>query len=549
MADHRLSTHPELLATAIDQAEPVVIVTDSEGTVTYANGAVTRLLGVTSKKLIGQSAAAVLVERFRAVPSPELDALRTGEEWEGPLTVLRPDWSTALLDVASTPVRDAHGTRIGHVVVAFDRTLQRLVSAELERETRDRAAVVGSLSRLRHRSSPEETASDLCAEVVSHEGFDVAALVGLWSGRAIPLAVHPHQAGLARGAPLRAGVARYLRRRAAVGAWLEPCTTSSRYGAAFAAAGMKSVATVPIIGPTEATGVLAVGSVSEDVDAFSHHLPALLEFGAMAGALLGRTLHERQSAVEGQRRLWDVIAHRRFVPVFQPIVSLASRDIVGYEALTRFHDGADPAERFRLARNFGQEVALESACLREALRAAADLPESAWVAVNVSPEFLQSGARLRRILSQTERQIVLEVTETGDVADPAGLRNRIVQLGDQIRDLRVAIDDAGSGFNGLQTILDLAPDFIKLDRSLIKGIHGDAVRQALVVGLLYFARSMQARIVAEGIETDAEAEVLRRLGVGLGQGFLFGAPESIPLDSDPGKRPRLRRPLNSLGGG
>ena len=97
---------------------------------------------------------------------------------------------------------------------------------------------------------------------------------------------------------------------------------------------------------------------------------------------------------------------------------------------------------------------------------------------------------------------------------------------------RLAVDDAGAGYASLRHILTLRPDFIKLDRDWVEAIDGDAARQALVAGLLHFARSLGARLVAEGIETEAELTTLQAIGVELGQGYLFARPAPATTFTD-----------------
>jgi EAL domain-containing protein (putative c-di-GMP-specific phosphodiesterase class I) len=103
---------------------------------------------------------------------------------------------------------------------------------------------------------------------------------------------------------------------------------------------------------------------------------------------------------------------------------------------------------------------------------------------------------------------------------------------DRVRALgvRLAIDDAGAGFASLRHILRLAPDFVKLDRTLIDDIERDRSHQALAAGLISFANKIDATIVAEGIERDAQLRALRELGVSRGQGFLLARPAPLPLE-------------------
>jgi EAL domain-containing protein (putative c-di-GMP-specific phosphodiesterase class I) len=92
------------------------------------------------------------------------------------------------------------------------------------------------------------------------------------------------------------------------------------------------------------------------------------------------------------------------------------------------------------------------------------------------------------------------------------------------RPVQLAVDDAGAGFASFRHILELDPAFVKLDRSLVQGIDGDPTKQALVAGMRHFARATHRRLIAEGVETDAEAAALAALDVRLAQGYLFGRP-------------------------
>jgi EAL domain-containing protein (putative c-di-GMP-specific phosphodiesterase class I) len=122
------------------------------------------------------------------------------------------------------------------------------------------------------------------------------------------------------------------------------------------------------------------------------------------------------------------------------------------------------------------------------------------------------------------RRIVLELTEHVPIGDYAQLRTAIDRLGD----VQIAVDDAGAGYASLRHILELRPAYAKLDISLVRGIDGDDLRQAMAAGIQYYALRTGCRLVAEGVETEAEADTLRDLGVDLGQGYLFGRPERLP---------------------
>ena len=240
---------------------------------------------------------------------------------------------------------------------------------------------------------------------------------------------------------------------------------------------------------------------------------------------------ERETAIrngEAERRaaLTDLLQRRAFHPVFQPIVELASGEVVGHEALTRFDSGQQPDECFADAWSVELGRELEYATLAAAVDAARRLPAARWLNLNVSPRLLMDDlARLRQILKVANRPVVLEVTEHEIVADYGALRAAVSSLG---QDVRLAVDDAGAGVANFGHIVELRPDFVKLDTSLVRGVNSNLGRQALVVGMGHFARTAGCRLVAEGIETEDEARALAHLGVEFGQGHWFGRPSPAP---------------------
>jgi EAL domain-containing protein (putative c-di-GMP-specific phosphodiesterase class I) len=233
---------------------------------------------------------------------------------------------------------------------------------------------------------------------------------------------------------------------------------------------------------------------------------------------------ERTEAGRGRDHIADVIARRAFGPVFQPIVDLRRDEIVGYEALTRFTDGANPEVLFAEAAAVGLGLELEIATLQAALAASNALPQSAWLNLNATPELIIAGEPLRTLLAGSSRRLVLEVTEHTAIADYPAFRTAMAALGPNVE---FAVDDAGTGFASLRHIVELRPTFVKLDRSLMAGLESDEARQAMIVGLCHFAHVTGCRLIVEGIETDAELTVLRSLTIELGQGYLLGRPLPI----------------------
>jgi diguanylate cyclase (GGDEF)-like protein len=218
-----------------------------------------------------------------------------------------------------------------------------------------------------------------------------------------------------------------------------------------------------------------------------------------------------------------MIAERNLVrPVYQPIVSLASGEPLGYEALARFggKPGLPPSWWFSQAHRFGLGASLEADTVRLAL-AAPGRPEGCFLSVNLSPSALAS-AEVRDQLPADLSGIVVEITEEERVLDVDALQRHLDPL--RARGARIAVDDAGEGYAGLQQVMRMRADVIKLDRALVADVHSDPAKIALIGSLVHFARSTGASICAEGIETLDELRILIHLGVAAGQGWALARP-------------------------
>jgi PAS domain S-box-containing protein len=240
--------------------------------------------------------------------------------------------------------------------------------------------------------------------------------------------------------------------------------------------------------------------------------------------LLAPSLARERRMTQARERVRSIIEARAFGPVYQPVLDLARGSIVGFEALTRFTDGWPPAEAFATAAECGLGTALEQATLAAAVEAARDLPRAAWLSLNVSPTMLGDVDRLRPLLGAGARPLVLEVTENETIAAYGPVRAAVRRLGPGIR---MAVDDAGAGVANFNHLVELRPDFVKIDAGLVRGVDVDVGRQAVVAAILHFAAASPCVVIAEGIETVAERETLRGLGVRLGQGFLLARPAPV----------------------
>jgi EAL domain-containing protein (putative c-di-GMP-specific phosphodiesterase class I) len=420
------------------------------------------------------------------------------------------------------------------VAVARDVTKERALEERATQLSRERALISETIRDLRAGDRPEVTAQAICRQVVSFTGV-VAAHFYLFESNEQAQSIGFVVAGqpdppLQRSPSRRT---RLIRERAAEGPWIEPWVSqpSRSYNGLLKSLGVHAVACAPVRHGQVLIGLLSVYSVGSVQElAVTDALPALAEFANLAGAVIGRDVVARTEAGRGRDRIAAIIRQQSFSPVFQPIVELASNEVVGYEALTRFTDGSNPEVVFTEANAVGLGVEMETAALRAALSAAEALPGSAWLNLNASAELILAIEPLRTVLGASRRRLVLEVTEHTAITDFSAFRAAMEALGPKVE---FAVDDAGTGFASLRHIVELRPTFVKLDRSLMAGLESDNARQAMIVGLCHFAHVTGCRLIVEGIETESELTVLRDLSIELGQGYLLGRPRPIGESSRP----------------
>jgi diguanylate cyclase (GGDEF)-like protein len=233
-----------------------------------------------------------------------------------------------------------------------------------------------------------------------------------------------------------------------------------------------------------------------------------------------------QLSGDGQRAEVEALLAKEgsIVPVFQPVLELATGRVAGYEALARMPEGPfrPPDQWFNQAHRCGLGPALEAAALRAALRAHGR-PERTFLALNVSPGALLS-SEVRAALPERLDGIVIELTEHELFSTDLALDRELDLL--RARGARIALDDAGNGYAGLQQIIRIAPDILKLDRSLVDGLHEDPHRFALLEALISFASTTRAAICAEGVETLEDLAVLASMDVTYAQGWALARPEA-----------------------
>jgi EAL domain-containing protein (putative c-di-GMP-specific phosphodiesterase class I)/DNA-binding NarL/FixJ family response regulator len=250
---------------------------------------------------------------------------------------------------------------------------------------------------------------------------------------------------------------------------------------------------------------------------------------------IAESLAEQVSSLSGARRgaavqsrIREAMAGNALQMVFQPIVDLATGNVLAVEALARFmtRPRRSPDLWFEQAWEHGLGVELESAAASRALSCIDHLPPEILLAVNASPEVLCSRPFVKLLDDIPVTRLIVEITEHMRFDDWHRLNTTVKSL--RADGMLLSIDDFGAGFSALSRIVELRPDFIKLDRALTWGIDRDSVRQDLVQTLLTFAGRIGSDVIAEGIETDRQIAPLLELGVEFGQGFLLGRPGPLP---------------------
>ncbi len=515
------------LAAAVEQATESVMITDLDAIITYVNPAFERVSGYRSDEVLGKNPR--LLSSGLQTPwfyEAMWASLTNGLPWVSDFVNRRKDGSFFAEEAIITPIRDASGAITSYVAVRRDVTLERALEERSARLVRERSLIVETMKGLRAGDNPEETAQAICRQVAGLTGI-LAVQIAIFEADGIARTI----GAVVKGQPdpplhrMPAERSLELRERGAKGPWIEPWGDRPEhpYNLLVKGLGIGTFAYTPVRHHQELIGLLIVNAeVGGRETGIAEVMPALAEFADLAGALIGHDMTQWVDLERGRAHVSDIIDRGAFEPVFQPIVDLVDDTIVGYEALTRFADGANPEDVFAEAARVGLGLALEIATLQAALTASKTLPPSAWLNLNASPDLVLAAEPLRSLL-RGGRRMVIELTEHTAIADYPAFRVAVAALGPKVE---LAVDDAGSGFSSLRHVVELHPAFVKLDRSLVVALDTDTARQAMIVGLMHFARTTGCRLIAEGIETDGELNMLRSMGIHLGQGYRLGRPEA-----------------------
>lgn len=531
LADAEARCQLDRLASVIEESIDGIVITGPDLRIVYFNDAFSDDVGRGRGDLLGQALPPILTDLLGAALVADITrTVAAGTRWIREVPLDRSRGTGITLQVAGTPLWDADRAISGFVVALRDVTRLRTAQAGIALEAHIRAAVAESLHSVPADATLEQAAQAICDQLVTLPSIDVAAVDAYLGTDDAQIVGHAAPAGFptAVGHHLPPARAAHVLERLRTGPWaqrIEADQADGGWAAELVAAGLKAVAYGPITRGDEIVGFLLIGTQDER---FAHRLveemPALVSFSSASSALLAERMLALRRETSLRASVTSLLAAASFHPVFQPIVDLESREVVGYEALTRFNSGQRPDLCFAGAWSVGLGPDLEIATLAASVAAAKRLPAGRWLDLNASPRLLADPERLGEAIRQGDRPIVLEITEHEIIADYGALREAVQSLEPQVR---VAVDDAGTGVANFSHMVELRPDFVKLDIGLARGVNADLRRQAMIVGIGHFSLTTGCRLVAEGIETEAEARTLAELGVELGQGYLFGRPKRV----------------------
>ncbi|NIE77216.1 EAL domain-containing protein [Pantoea sp. Ap-967] len=233
--------------------------------------------------------------------------------------------------------------------------------------------------------------------------------------------------------------------------------------------------------------------------------------------------------------LGAILAQSSIHSLFQPIICLSEQRIHGHEALSRGPSNSplhSPLNLFAIARQAGRLTDLEAACRESACRRFSEQQLGGKLFLNISPESLLEpnypSGRTLKLLEQVglePSRVVIELTEQTPTDDFQLLSNALHHYRDM--GFSIALDDLGAGYSSLRLWSELRPEYVKIDRHFIDGIHCDPLKREFVGSILQIARASRAQVIAEGIELAEELAVLTEMGVDLVQGYLLGRPQEL----------------------
>jgi len=247
---------------------------------------------------------------------------------------------------------------------------------------------------------------------------------------------------------------------------------------------------------------------------------------------------QRAEDIDRMQQLKELILQEKISTLYQPIVEMKNKTTIGYEALSRGDSGTSFLTAdllFDSAIRHNLQVELDRVCRKKALLRAERLPENTKIFINTLPAIMNDpGFKEHHLVDSlkyakiTPNRIVLEVTEKQAINNLSLFQDAMTYYTNM--GMTLAIDDVGSGYSGLQTILKLKPAYLKLDRALVQDVSTSTISQDMLRSIVILGRSIDAKLIAEGIETVGQFKALQSIGIEYGQGYFLGRPQSM-IDS------------------
>ncbi|PJI98078.1 PAS domain S-box-containing protein/diguanylate cyclase (GGDEF)-like protein [Acidovorax sp. 69] len=538
----------QLTAQVFDQSSEAIVIADAAHTIVRINRAFSRITGYSESEAVGQSVRLLTVaESTRDFNADAVYARLTQEgHWEGEAWGRRKDGAIYPQWLSVSSVRDGNGSATHSITLFRDITLQREAQDRIER-----LAHFDPLTNLPNRALLAERAQRHIASEQAKGGTLAMLFLDLDHFKNVNDSL-----GHRVGDTLLVAVARRLE------ALLSPQDTVSRLGGdefllllpSASAARAAEVATQLLaavaqpfqIDPYELTTTLSVGIAmypadGDSFDTLYQRADAAMyrakqsgrnRYGFFTADLEARTAR----ALQIENALRRALERQQFELHYQPQVSLATRQVVGAEALLRWHHPelgmVSPAEFIPVAESSGMIVAIGEWVLHTAVHDAKrwldmQLPLRA-ISVNLSavqfrhPQLPEMVTRCLQQAGLPARRLELELTEGAAVDDPAAALAMMDQLHD--RGVRLSMDDFGTGYSSLSYLKRFQIYKLKIDQSFVRDLDDDANDRAIVSAIIRMAQALGMQTTAEGVETDGQLEFLRQQGCDEGQGYLFSRP-------------------------
>jgi diguanylate cyclase (GGDEF)-like protein/PAS domain S-box-containing protein len=289
--------------------------------------------------------------------------------------------------------------------------------------------------------------------------------------------------------------------------------------------GVGAYAGAPVLGAGgAAVGMVCVANRQAKPDLVDDDLRIVTQTADLIGTMIETSTHGLDPTADQRKAIRRVVAERDFEVVFQAVHEIGTGKVVGVEALARF-----PCEPFRPDLFFAQAgvlglaIELETAIVARVMSTVAHLPDDVFVAINISPAAALVAPWADLLVDVDPARIILEITEHDAVPNYGALDDVLEEC--RARGMRVAVDDVGAGFASFSHVLELAPDFVKIDQSIIRHIDADDARRRLARAIAEFAGQIGATVIAEGVETQGELDAVVTAGISWAQGFYLSRPK------------------------